>query len=555
MKPGVRQFLVVLALAAAGCSPAGGPGDSPLDAGPRPEPWFEDVSTSSGLDFVHRSGHRERHLFPEIIGGGVALFDMDGDGDLDAYLVQSGSLEEPGGAGGANRLFANRGDGTFEDITAGSGADDRGYGMGVAAGDYDNDGDVDLYVTNFGPNVLLRNEGDGRFSDRSTEAGVDEPSWGTSTAFLDYDADGDLDLFVANYVNWSIGIEQDCYNPAGLLDYCLPTNYGAPALDRLFRNDGDGTFTDVSVDVGLQTAFGNGLGVVAGDFDGDGRVDVFVANDTMMNQLWLNLGDEGFRDESLLRGCALDEHGLAKAGMGVAAEDYDADGDLDLMVVNLEGQTDSFFLNEAGFFVDHTGRAGLGATSRKYTRFGIGLIDFDNDGTLDLYEANGRVIRSPEADTADAYAEPNMLFRGDGRGGFAEIEPLGGTAQPLVATGRAAAFGDLDGDGGVDVVVLNRDGPVHVLRNVHAARGNWLGLRVVDEHGRDALGAQVTMTVGGRKLSRGVRAAYGYCASSDPRVHVGLGAATAAENVTVRWPDGTTRSFGTLKANQIVELK
>ncbi len=369
-----------------------GPGtDEPTSSGvaqaPRGLPWFEEVARERGLEFEHRSGHRERHLFPEIIGGGAALFDMDGDGDLDAYLVQSGSLNDPGPQAGVNRLFANDGSGRFTDATAGSGADDPGYGMGVATGDYDDDGDVDLYVTNYGPNVLLRNEGGGRFTNVAADTGVGHPGWGTSAAFIDYDADGDLDLFVTNYVNWSPANEQDCYNTAWQPDYCLPNNYKAPASDVLYRNDGDGGFTDVTAEARLDTAFGNGLGVVCADYDGDGAVDIFVANDSMLNQLWMNRKDGTFADESLLRGCALDEHGMPKAGMGVAAADHDDDGDPDLLVVNLATQTDSFFRNDAGFFTDRTGEVGLGAISRRYTRFGTGLIDFDNDGRLDLYHA------------------------------------------------------------------------------------------------------------------------------------------------------------------------
>jgi len=538
----------IVLLALLGCgqpapdTPASGP--TPAGVNSAHPPWFEEVAQQAGIDFTYESGHRQRLLFPEIMGGGAALFDMDGDGDLDAYLVQAGSLTADPRSRPGNRLYENVGQGRFRDISEGSGAGDRGYGMGVTAGDYDNDGDVDLYVTNFGPNTLLRNDGAGRFTDVSVAAGVGHDGWGVSTAFLDYDADGDLDLFVANYVNWSIGIEQDCYNNSGLIDYCLPTNYGAPAMDRLFRNDGDGTFTDVSIAAGMQSAFGNGLGVVCGDFDGDGRIDIFVANDTMMNQLWLNQGQGRFVDESLLRGCALDEHGMAKAGMGVAADDVDADGDLDLLVVNLEGQTDSFFRNEGGFFVDNTGDVGLATSSRRFTRFSVGLIDFDNDGALDLYQANGRVVKSSEPIIADPFAEPNAVYRGDGTGRLTEVSPRGGTAELLVATSRAAAFGDVDNDGGIDILVVNRDAPAYLLRNVVPDRGGWVRFRVLDERGRDALGATVRATVGRRRENHDVRSAYGYGASSDPRIHLGLGPAGRAEEVVVRWSDGRTESFG-----------
>jgi hypothetical protein len=516
--------------------------------------WFAEVAKPHGLVFTHRSGEGDRKLFPEIMGGGVALFDMDGDGDLDAYLVQSGSLWTPENEPDGNKLFENRGDGTFTDVTAGSGAADRGYGMGVTAGDYDDDGDADLFVTNFGSDVLLRNDGGGTFTDVTDEARVGNPKWGTSAAFVDYDADGDLDLFIANYVNWNLAIEQDCYNSAGLLDYCLPINYRAPLVDTLYRNEGDGTFVDVSVEAGLQAAFGNGLGVVHADFTGDDRVDIFVANDTMLNQLWVNQGDGQFVDEALLRGCALDEHGQTKAGMGVMVSDVDDDGDEDLLVVNFEGQTDSFFVNENGLFRDCTGEMGLAGIGRAFTRFGVGMQDFDNDGNLDVYQANGRAILNLEPETDDPFAESNVLLRGTGEGRFEEVLPRGGTEASLIGTSRAAAFGDLDADGGIDIVVVNRDGPAYLLRNLVSDRGNWMRVRVLEESGRDALGAVVTMKLGERSLTRVVRAAYSYCSSSDPAVHVGLGDRDEVDSIVVRWPDGDSRTFGPQQANRTIVL-
>ncbi len=529
-------------LAAAACDRAVPP-DLAAAEGPA---WFREESGERGLDFTHSTGHEDRHLFPEIIGGGAALFDMDGDGDLDAYLVQSR---------GSNRLYDNDGTGHFGDVTAASGTGDAGYGMGVAAGDYDNDGDVDLYVTNLGPNVLYRNDGNGRFTDVSEASGVADPSWGVSAAFLDYDADGDLDLFVVNYVDWSIDTELVCHDPQWLPDYCLPTNYDAPTMDRLFRNDGDGGFTDVTRSAGLDARRGNGMGVVTGDFDGDGSIDVFVANDAMMNHLWLNDGQGGFRDDALLRGCAIDEQGMTKAGMGVVAEDLDDDTDLDLIVVNLQNQTDSFFRNDDGFFVDATGPAGLAATSRWFTRFGVGVADFDNDGRPDLYQANGRVMKSPEPLVDDPYAEPNLLLRGEGPARFLEVFPRGGTEPELIGTSRAAAFGDLDNDGGVDILVVNRDGPVYLLRNVVPDRGHWIRFRVLDQHGRDALGATVTLTAGGRNITRRVQTAYSYLASNDTRVHVGLGQVRSVEDVSVRWVGGETDAFGDFEADRQVVLR
>jgi hypothetical protein len=538
------------ALSAFGCGAE--PGE-PASAPEAPAPWFTETAGPAGLAFTHDSGHRGRFLFPECVCGGAALFDMDGDGDLDAYLVQSGAVLAAPGERPGNRLFRNRGDGSFEDATEGSGADDRGYGIGAAAGDYDNDGDADLYVLNLGPNVLLRNDGGGRFTDVAAASGTGDPGWGVSAAFLDYDADGDLDLYVVNYIHWSPEAERDCYS-LGKPDYCEPVGYSAPARDTLYRNDGDGSFTDVSERAGLSAAFGNGMGVVCGDFDGDGRIDIFVANDQMQNQLWLNRGDGAFRDAAAERGVAVDRDGAVKAGMGCDAADLDDDGDLDLLVVNLHNQSDSLFRNEGAYFSDRTGAAGLASASRPYTRFGLGFADFDNDGRLDVFQANGRVRRLAQTWSADPYAEPNTLLAGAADGRFVPV-PGGGTSPPLAATSRAAAFGDVDNDGRIDVLVANRDGPAHLLRNVAPGTGRWIMFRVLEEHGRDALGATVTLSAGTRRLRRDVHGAYSYAAASDPRVHVGLGAVTEVRDVQVRWIDGTSESFGDFPAGRVVTLR
>ena len=517
--------------------------------------WFSEEAVIRGITFQHQTGFTGRHLLPEIVGSGAALADFDGDGDLDAYLVQSGSLYdlEPGVERPANRLYINRGDGSFEEAENANGAGDQGYGMGVAVGDYDNDGDVDLFVTNVGPNVLYRNDGHGNFEDVSIQAGLGDPGWGTAAAFVDLDGDRDLDLFHANYINWSEVTELQCFI-SGVPTYCPPQNYQSAAVDRLFRNNGDGSFTDISLDVGLNRAFGNGFGVVTGDFDRDGNIDIFVANDMMVNQLWLNQGSFQFDEEAMLRGVAVDEYGVAKAGMGVASGDIDDDGDIDLLVVNLQGQTDSFFRNEGDYFVDATSALGLASSSRRYTRWGVTLTDFDNDGRLDLYEANGRVDPST-AYTNDLRAEPNVLFRGTANGKFVEIDPKGGTKKALIHSSRGTAVGDVDNDGGLDLLVVNRDGPAYLLMNRVPKRGNWIRFKVLLREGRDAYGALVTAIVGAKKINRRVQPEGSYLDSNDPRVHFGLNNQRRIRDVGVLWPSGEIEVFGEFEAGHTVHLR
>jgi len=553
-----RGMTIVISALAFGCVDSSDPTSTTMPANQKHTAgaiWFDDIAAQAGLDFVHDSGRQpDRYLFPETVCGGAALFDMDGDGWLDIYLIQSGDLLDATHRP-ANRLYRNRGDGTFEDVTDGSGTGDTGYGIGVTTGDYDNDGDVDLYVTNVGPNVLLRNEGDGRFTDVTFAAGVGEDGWSAASAFLDYDRDGHLDLFVTNYMYWTADGERDCRSPSGARDYCSPRSYNAPARDTLYHNNGDGTFTDVSDRAGIHTAFGPGLGVVCADFNDDDWIDLFVANDGRVNQLWINQRDGTFVDEALLMGCALDLTGIAKAGMGVDATDMDDDGDVDLVVMNFHNETDSIYRREDGYFADETAAVGLGIVSRGFTRFGVGLVDFDHDGVLDLYEACGRVNRQEHVYSDDPYAEPNLLFRGTRDGPFIEVQPRGGTRPMLVGVSRAAVFGDIDNDGAVDILVTNRDAGPHLLRNVSASDHAWISLRVLNAHGSDALGAKVTCTIGSHTVMRTVRTAFSYCAANDPRVHLGLGAAAQVDDVVVTWPDGSTQSFGSFKANQVITLR
>lgn len=537
-----KRLWVVVVLLICGCSPSA-------------PPWFSEEATERGVSFVHHSGYDGRPMMPEMVGSGAALADVDGDGDLDLYLIQSGRVDRMLPAtNSANRLYLNRGNGQFDEAPAASGADDRGYGMGVAAGDYDNDGDVDLYVTNLGANVLLQNDGAGQFKDVTAAAGVGDPGWSTAANFVDLDADGDLDLFVVNYLNWSPNIEQDCYGSAFFVTYCGPTVYQVPAMDRLYRNNGDGSFTDVTNAAGIGVAFGNGLGTISADFNGDGLLDMFVANDTLVNQLWINMGDLRFDEECMLWSCAMDTAGIEKAGMGVAGGDVDDDGDTDLLVVNLERQTDSFFRNEGSYFFDATRQLGLGPTMR-HTRFGVVLADFDNDGRLDLYEANGKVALS-EAVEGDGFAEPNSLYRGsiqNGKVRFDEVNPVGGINPQLSHTSRGLAIGDIDNDGGLDLVVVNRDAAPYLLMN-KVSRGNYVRFTVRDGV-RDAYGASVSATVGATQMNREVQPGASYLSASDPRVHFGLGLEAVAKGVTVRWPGGEREAFGDFQHNGSHELR
>ncbi|MCH7546600.1 MAG: CRTAC1 family protein [Planctomycetes bacterium] len=546
-------LLFLTAMFAIGCGGGGSSGSAnPPSPAPTPTnepPWFEEIAESSGIDFRHENGYLDQYLSPENFGGGIALIDIENDGDLDLYFVQSGSLHQDSPQNPPNRLYRNDGDGHFTDITEASGTGDRSYGMGVATGDYDNDGDTDLYITNFGPNVLYRNNGDGTFTDVTDLSNTGDEKWSVGAAFFDYDSDGDLDLFISNYLYWTPEFERVCLNAFGRRDYCQPQSYEAPALDTLYRNNGDGTFTDVSRPAGIQEDSGNGLGVVCGDFNDDGHVDIYVANDGMKNILWINQGDGTFINRALIAGCAVDQDGHAKAGMGVTAADIDDDGDLDLLVVNLVNEADSFYRNQGTYFTEEAGKLGLNTITRPFTRFGVAFVDFDNDGRIDIYESNGRVGRQtgPFLPGGAPYAEPNVLMTMGNDGRFEEVTPRGGTAELLVDSSRGAAFGDLDNDGGMDVIVTNLNNRPYLLRNVVPSRGHWVGLRILERTGAAAIGARVRFSAGPRikprVITRDVRTGYSYVAANDPRIHVGLGKATVISNLTVRWSDGQTESF------------
>jgi len=553
-----RWQVVACVILTVGCD--GDPPPAPAANSPTTPstPWLVDEAAAAGLHFTWLSGHRDAFLMPEVVGGGVALLDYDGDGDLDVYCAQGGDLaaawENPAANAVGNQLYRNEGDWSFTDVTAASGGDDRGYAMGVAVGDIDGDGDPDLYITNAGRNAMLRNDG-GVFHDVTDASGTGDTGWGASATFFDADDDGDLDLYVTNYLDWNPNTEITCFSPLGGEDYCSPRNYLAPALDVYYRNRGDGTFEDATVAAGFNAASGTGLGVVQGDWNSDGRPDLFVANDGMPDLLWISRDNGTWIESGVAMGCALDDEGKAKAGMGVDTTDIDDDGDLDIIVCNLIGESDSLFRNDGDYFVDITGRTGIRAQSKHNTRFGLGWIDFDNDGWLDLYEASGAVTRLPAPEGVDPYAQEDLLLRGGPALKFKPVTPVGGTAETINLTSRAAAFGDLDGDGGVDIVVINRDAPANLYRNLASAGGHWVRLNVLNEAGMPAVGALVSGGLGDRTITRPVRRTYSYMSSNEPTVHIGLGAADALDRVEVTWPDGSVTTHGRLEAGTTHDLR
>jgi enediyne biosynthesis protein E4 len=511
---------------------------------------FVDRAAEAGLVFAHDNGATGAFHMPELLGAGVALLDYDGDADLDVFLVQGGPLDAAPAARAAtaptSRLFRNdtvRGGALrFVDVTAEAGVGLRTYGMGAATGDVDGDGDWDLFVTTYGDDVLYRNDGNGRFTDVTAAAGVSDPFWSASAAFLDYDRDGDLDLFVANYLDAPIAAARRCSDNTGARDYCGPLAF-RPAPDRLYRNDGTGRFTDVTVAAGIVRADGNGLGVVTGDFDGDRWLDLYVANDAMPNQLWRNRHDGTFEDIGPLSGAAVNASGAPEGSMGLAAGDFDADGDEDLAVTNIIHETFALYANDGtAAFDDVRGRSGLAGLTAALTGFGLDWFDAENDGTLDLFIANGAVnALAAQRGQPRPYRQPNLLLLNRG-GRFVDGSAAAGPAVTTPDVSRGVAFGDLDDDGDVDVVVTVNGGPARLLINETPRGGrHWVSLRLKAATGnRHGIGAFVGVErKGAPTLWRRVRTDGSYLSASDARLHVGLGPSPAIEAVVIRWPDGT----------------
>ena len=536
--------------------------------GSRTTPLFDEVARRVGLDFGHTNGATGRYHLPEIMGAGGALFDFDGDGDLDVLLLQGRALDPSGASANiGHRLFRNelsKSAGAsatlrFTDVTSRAGFAVGDYGMGVAVGDYDNDGDPDVYITNYGPNRLYRNDGDGSFVDVTPTAARDlaDPRWSTSAAFADYDADGDLDLFVANYVDFTVAGAKACHDPAGVRDYCGPLQF-RPVPDRLFRNEGNGTFRDVSEATGITKADGPGLGVAAADFNDDGRIDFYVANDAMANQLWVNRADGTFADGALLAGVALSGEGKPEGSMGVAVGDPDNDGDFDLFVTNITRETHAFYRNRGGgIFDDARLAAGLGAATAPYTGFGTDWFDYDVDGWLDLFTANGAVtIIEALRGTPHPFRQKNQLLRNIGGSKFRDVSHEAGAGLTALDVGRGAAFGDVDNDGDVDVLVTNNGARARLLLNQVGTSGHWLQVQLRGTtDNRQGLGARVGLRRrNGTTLWRRARTDGSYLSASDPRVHFGLGPTADIEAVVVHWPRGLREIWTGVPADSFVTL-
>ena len=563
---------LVIVTAVAGC------GRQAQPVAPKEQDWFVDRARESGLDFVHVNGMSGKLYMPEVLAPGVALFDFDNDGDLDVYLVQGRPLSSSAGLesktrptplGDLNgRLFRNdlrvNSDGTrtlrFTDVTRESGIVTPGYGMGVAAGDFNNDGWVDLYLTKFdAPNQLLRNNGNGTFTDVSKSSGTDLRSWSVSASFVDVNRDGWLDLYVGNYVRYSLEHSTQCFGASGALDYCMPDAY-QPLQDRLFINRRDGTFADASVTSGIAREYGPALGVSTADFNGDGWMDIYVANDGKENQLWLNKKDGTFENVALFSGVALPVTGKAEASMGVDAGDFDDDGDEDLFMTELTSQGSNLYVNDgSAVFDDRSTPSGVGPASVPFTGFGTGWFDYDNDGRLDLLSVNGtvQIIESlRQAKDPLPLHQRKLLFHNLGGGRFQEVSAQAGAVFALSEVGRGAAFGDVDNDGLVDVLVGNNNGPTRLLINQTANGHHWIGLRLAGVGGRDMLGARVEVIQAGAPTRwRRARSDGSYASANDPRVIVGLGESSSPPDVRVTWPDGKVETWTHVDVDRYSTLK
>ena len=516
---------------------------------------FVDATAEAGIAFKHINGATDRKFYLETMGSGAAFLDYDNDGDLDLYIVNGAPLPGFEAAGPPkNILYQNDGTGVFTDVTAAAGVGDTGYGMGCVAADYDNDGDPDLYVTNFGENLLYQNNGDGTFIDVTAHAGVGNgQKWSSSCAFVDYDHDGNLDLYVVNYLAYDVAKDRDWYDPRGRRIYSNPQVY-AGISDTLYRNNGDGTFTDLTKQANVYNNDGKGLGVTCGDYDNDGRIDIYVANDTTPNFLYRNVGDGLFMDIGPLAGAAYNDHGVAEGGMGVDFGDYNNDGFLDIFVTNFSNETNTLYHNTAnGALIDFTNIAGLGEASFLKLAFGTKFFDADNDGALDLFVANGHLY--PTESDALEYAQADQLFINTGEGAFVDVSEGAGEYFSTRRVGRGAAFGDYDNDGDTDIFVVNLNQEGVLLRNEGGNRHKWLMIKTVGvKSNRDGIGARVEVVTRSHAQVKEVQAGSSYLSGHDLRLLFGLGTETKAETVKITWPSGAEQTVTEVEANQLLVI-
>ena len=514
-----------------------------------------DVTAKAGIKFRHNNGARGKKLLPEALGPGVAVFDADGDGWLDLLFV-NGRDWTSGRRRTTQALYRNNQNGTFRDVSSGSGLDVELYGMGVAVGDYDNDGRDDVYLTALEGDRLFHNEGNGRFRDVTKASGITNASFGTSAAWLDYDRDGRLDVFVANYVQWSLATDLWCSLDGSTKSYCTPESYKG-TQSRLYRNEGAGRFVDVTAKAGLSDTASKSLGVVVFDYNGDGWPDLFVANDTQPNKLWQNNGKGGFTEVGVGAGVAFSEDGIARGAMGVDAGDYDRSGRQHLVVGNFANEMIGLYHNEAsGLFVDEAPRSAVGRDSLLSLTFGVFFFDYNLDGYLDILAANGHLESEIEnVQPKVKYREPTLLFRNQRGKGFVNTSASVGPDFGFPIVGRAAAYGDLDRDGDLDVVLTSNGEAPRVLRNDGGNANNWLCVRLRGERSNaNGYGAKVTLSTASGSQKAEVRSGSSYCAHSDAALTFGLGSETKAQALEIAWPSGAKQRFTGIDVNRLLAV-
>jgi len=522
---------------------------------------FQDVAAKAGLKFELRNGAQGEFHQPELMLGGVAVLDYNNDGCMDIFFTNGAAMPslKKTDPGYSNRLFRNNCDGTFTDVTEKAGVAGDGYSMGVAIGDYDNDGYPDIFVAGLNRNILYHNLGNGVFEDVTAKAhlsGIDPhfgKLWSVSAAWVDVDNDGWLDLVIANYVQWDPQLEPRCGQPQSP-EYCRPDAYHDTPT-QLFHNNHDGTFSDITQTSGLGAHLGKGMGVAVADYDGDGLMDIFVANDSVPNFLFHNLGHGRFEEVGLLAGVALNEDGRPVASMGTDFRDFDNDGRPDLVFTAMIGDTYPLFRNsgKSPQFEDVTARSGLAAVTRALTGWGVGFYDFDNDGFKDIFTANA-LFPGMSGRTGDATSLPNSIFRNQGNGKFEDVSQTAGTDFQLAGQYRGVAFADFDNDGRLDAVVVNVNGPARLFRNVTSEAGHWLALKLRGTRSnRDGIGAKVELTLpSGRQLYNHCTTSVGYASSSEPLVRFGMGKETVAKTIRIRWPSGQVQELQNIKGDQVL---